>query len=93
MFLIAGGWPRMTEAFSVESAAQLRALSDPLRQRLLGAFAEPATVKAAAAALGAPVGRLYHHVDQLAAAGLIQVVSERRKRATTERTFQAVARR
>jgi hypothetical protein len=83
----------MSETFAIETPEQLRVVSDPFRQRLLGVFAEPATVKAAAEKLGVPLGRLYHHVDQLAAAGLIRVVSERKRRATTERTFQAVAKR
>jgi DNA-binding transcriptional ArsR family regulator len=61
-----------------------------LRQSLLGVFAEPTTVKAAAEKLGVPVGRLYHHLDRLQAEGLIKVVSERKRRAVVERTFQAV---
>ena len=64
-----------------------------LRQSLLGVFAEPCTVKAAAERLGDPVGRLYHHLDRLEAEGLIQVVAERKRRAVVERTFQAVDRR
>ena len=64
-----------------------------LRQSLLGVFAEPCTVKAAAERLGVPVGRLYHHLDRLEAEGLIQVVAERKRRAVVERTFQAVDRR
>lgn len=86
----------MTEpaaSFTIRTPEQLRAVSDPLRQRLMGTFAQPATIKEAAAKLGVPLGRLYHHVDQLEAAGLIRVVSERKRRATVERTFQAVARR
>ena len=67
-------------------------LSD-LRQRLLGVFAEPATVKAAADRLGVPLGRLYHHVNRLEADGLIRVVGKRKRRALTERTFQAADRR
>jgi molybdenum-dependent DNA-binding transcriptional regulator ModE len=79
------------ETVVVRTPEQLKAIADPLRQRLMRAFAEPATIKAAAERLGVPFGRLYHHVDQLEAAGLIRVVSERRRRATIERTFQAVA--
>lgn len=81
------------ETFLVETAEQLRALSDPLRQRLLELFTEGATVKQAAARLGSPATRLYHHVDQLLAAGLIRVVREEKRRSVTERTFQAAARR
>lgn len=81
--------PRST--FLIETPEQLRALAEPLRQRLLRQFARPSTIKEAAARLGEPVTRLYHHVDQLCAAGLIAVVAEQRRRAAVERTFQAVA--
>lgn len=81
------------ETFVVETPAQLRALSDPLRQRLLEQFAEGATVKQAAERLGEKLTKLYHHVDQLQSAGLIRVIREERKRATVERTFQTAARR
>lgn len=81
------------ETFVVETPAQLRALSDPLRQRLLEQFAEGATVKQAAERLGEKLTKLYHHVDQLHAAGLIRVIREEKKRATVERTFRTAARR
>ncbi|MCW3847145.1 helix-turn-helix domain-containing protein [Sphingomonas sp. LB-2] len=81
------------DLFLIETPLQLKALSDPLRQRMLAAFAEPRTVKAAAAHLGEPVTKLYRHVDQLEAAGLIACVAETRRRAVIERTFQAAGRR
>jgi len=81
------------ETFVVETPAQLRALSDPLRQRLLEQFAEGATVKQAAARLGEPATKLYHHVDQLLAAGLIRVVREEKRRSVIERTFAVAGRR
>src|ERR1700733_12536600 len=81
------------ETFLVETAEQLRALSEPLRQRLLEQFVSGATIKQAAARLGQPPTRLYHHVDQLLAAGLIKVVSEEKRRSVIERTFQTAARR
>lgn len=81
--------PRST--FLIETPKQLRALAEPLRQRLLRQFARPSTIKEAAERLGEPLTKLYHHVDQLQAAGLIAVVSEQRRRAAVERTFQAVA--
>jgi DNA-binding transcriptional ArsR family regulator len=77
--------------FLIESPEQLRVVADPLRQRLLQAFAEPRTIRAASAALGEPLTKLYHHVDQLLAAGLVRVVREERKRAVMERYFQTVA--
>lgn len=81
------------ETFVVETPEQLKALAEPLRQRLLECFAAPATVKQAAARLGEPLTKLYHHVDQLLAAGLIRIASEQRRRAVVERSFAAVARR
>lgn len=81
------------ELFTIETLEQLRVVADPLRQRLLTAFAQPGTVKAVSAKLGEPLTKLYHHVDQLERSGLIRVVSERRVRGTTERTLQATARR
>lgn len=79
------------DTFLVETPAQLRALSDPLRQRLLEQFAGGATAKQAAARLGEPLTKLYHHVDQLLAAGLVKVVREEKVRSVIERTFQAAA--
>jgi DNA-binding transcriptional ArsR family regulator len=81
------------ETFVVETPEQLRALSDPLRQRLLEQFAHGATVKQAAARLGEPATKLYHHVDQLLAAGLIRIVREEKRRSVIERTFAVAARR
>lgn len=75
----------------IETPEQLRAVSDPMRQRLLQGFAEARTIKQAAARLGEPVTKLYHHVDRLLEAGLIRVVREEKRRAATERTFQASA--
>ena len=81
------------ETFTVETPEQLKALADPLRQSLLEQFCRPATIKQAAGKLGVPVTRLYHHVDQLLAAGLIRIEREEKRRAVSERFFQAVARR
>ena len=72
----------------------MRALAHPLRLRILEAFAEaPRTTKQVAELLGQPPTRLYHHVDQLLAAGLIRVAREEKRRAVSERYFEAVARR
>jgi hypothetical protein len=88
----ADGEPRLG-TFLIETPEQLRALAEPLRQSLLEQFCRPATIKAAAGRLGVPVTRLYHHVDQLLAAGLIRIAREEKRRAVSERFFQAVARR
>jgi predicted transcriptional regulator len=41
---------------------------------------EPKSIKGAALEIGEPVTKLYHHVDQLERAGLIEVVEETRRR-------------
>ena len=84
---------RPADFFLVDTPERLKALADPLRQSLLDQFCQPATIKQAAGQLGVPVTRLYHHVDQLLAAGLIRIAREEKRRAVSQRFFQAVARR
>jgi predicted ArsR family transcriptional regulator len=78
----------------IKDLDKVKLLADPLRLRLLLAFATGArTAKDVAAELGEPVTKLYRHVDALHAAGLLEVIRERRKRGTIERTFRAIAHR
>lgn len=80
--------------FIVENSAQLKVIADPLRQRILAAFAKaPKTVKAAAAELKLPPTRLYRHVDMLVEAGFLKSVAEVQRRGAVERTFSATAKR
>src|SRR3954471_8109712 len=73
---------------------QMRALSHPLRLRLLELFAEcPRTTKQAAEALGEAPTRLYHHVAALERAGLVRLRETRRNRGTTEKYFEVAANR
>jgi predicted ArsR family transcriptional regulator len=82
------------EVLKISDLQQVRLLSDPLKLRLLQAFAENAgTTKEVAAELGESVTKLYRHVDALHDAGLLEIVSERQKRGAIERTFRAVAKR
>ena len=84
----------MKDTYKIRDLEQVRLLSDPLKLRLLQAFAESAkTTKQAAAELGEKVTKLYRHVDALHDVGLLEVVEEKQKRGTIERTFQAVAQR
>jgi predicted ArsR family transcriptional regulator len=84
----------MSNVYKIKDLNQARLLSDPLKLRLLQAFADsPKTTKQVAAELGESVTKLYRHVDALHDAGLLLVTAERRKRGTTERTFRAVAQR
>ena len=84
----------MKDTYKIRDLEQVRLLADPLKLRLLQAFAESAkTTKQAAEELGEKVTKLYRHVDALHDVGLLEVVEEKQKRGTIERTFQAVAQR
>ena len=84
----------MEDTFKIRDLAQIRLLADPLKLRLLQAFAlGEKTTKQVAAELGESVTKLYRHVDALHDVGLLEIVSETQKRGTVERTFRAVARR
>jgi DNA-binding transcriptional ArsR family regulator len=78
----------------MEGLEQVRALSHPLRLRLIELFAKcPRTTKQAAEELGEAPTRLYHHVAALERAGLIRLRETRRNRGTTEKYFEAVSNR
>ena len=65
-------------------------LLHPARLRIVKAFLgdRTLTVKQLAAELAdVPAGSIYRHVGRLTDAGVLQVVAERRVRATTERTY------
>jgi DNA-binding transcriptional ArsR family regulator len=71
---------------------QLRCLADPLRLRILSIFAErPHTTKQVADLLGEKPTRLYHHVESLLRAGVIELTETRPNRGTVERYYRAVA--
>jgi DNA-binding transcriptional ArsR family regulator len=72
---------------------QVRLLAHPLRLRLLEQFAAGArTTKQAAAALGEPLTKLYHHVHALERAGLLVVRGRRRIRGAVEASYELAAR-
>jgi DNA-binding transcriptional ArsR family regulator len=84
----------MLETYRVTNLEQVRLLADPLKLRIIRSFAEgPKTTREVADQLGENLTRLYRHVDALFDAGLIEITSERKKRGTVERTFQAIAQR
>jgi DNA-binding transcriptional ArsR family regulator len=79
---------------NLEGLEQVRALSHPLRLRLMEMFAAcPRTTKQAALELGESPTRLYHHVAALEKAGLIRLRETRRNRGTTEKYFEVVSNR
>ncbi|MEM6795731.1 MAG: helix-turn-helix domain-containing protein, partial [Acidobacteriota bacterium] len=85
--------PPVQEIHVIRDLAQLKALADPLRVRILEAFAEqPRTTKQVAARIEEKPTKLYHHVDALHKAGLIVLETTRQNRGTVEKYFRAIAR-
>jgi DNA-binding transcriptional ArsR family regulator len=84
----------MLETYRVTDLEQVRILADPLKLKIIQSLADgPKTTREIANVLGENLTRLYRHVDALLDAGLIEITSERKKRGTVERTFQAIAQR
>jgi DNA-binding transcriptional ArsR family regulator len=83
----------LAEELEVSTPAQLRALADPLRSRLLDLLLErAATVSELAAAVGRPKSTVAHHVNVLVDAAMLRVVRTRRVRAIDERYYGRTAR-
>ncbi len=84
----------MLKTLKINDLEQVKLLADPLKLKLLQAFAaEAKTTKQVAAELGQSITKLYRHVDALHDAGFLEVTEERQKRGTIERTFRATAER
>jgi DNA-binding transcriptional ArsR family regulator len=83
------------EVRTVEDVDVLRALADPIRLAILGVLMERhdelpvMSVKELAARLGEPQTKLYRHVKQLEAAGLIRVAATRLVSGILEQRYQA----
>jgi DNA-binding transcriptional ArsR family regulator len=77
---------------TLDDLKQVRALADPLRMRILGALCEERTTKQVAELLHEKPTRLYHHVDALERAGLVQLTRTQPKRGTIEKYYRSVAR-
>jgi DNA-binding transcriptional ArsR family regulator len=83
----------LADRIALTEPAQVRALSHPARNVILGLLHErAATVTELAAALDRPKSTVAHHVKVLAEAGLIRVVRTRRVRAIEERFYGRTAR-
>ncbi len=83
----------LADRIALTEPAQVRAISHPLRNVILGLLHErAATVTELAAALERPKSTVAHHVKVLAENGLVQVVRTRRVRAIDERFFGRTAR-
>jgi DNA-binding transcriptional ArsR family regulator len=83
----------LADRIALTEPAQVKALSHPTRNTILGLLHErAATVTELAAAVERPKSTVAHHVKVLAEAGLLQVVSTRRVRAIEERLYGRTAR-
>jgi DNA-binding transcriptional ArsR family regulator len=83
----------LADRVALTEPAQVRALSHPLRNVILGLLHErAATVTELAAALERPKSTVAHHVKVLTENGLLQVVRTRRVRAIEERFYGRTAR-
>ncbi len=83
----------LADRIALTEPAQVKALSHPIRNTILGLLHErAATVTELAAAVERPKSTVAHHVNVLADAGLLQVVRTRRVRAIEERFYGRTAR-
>jgi predicted ArsR family transcriptional regulator len=83
----------MKETYTLKTLEQIKIMAQPLRMQLLEAFShEPMTTKQVAQLLKEHPTKLYHHVEALERVGIIKLVRTQRKRGTTEKYYQAVAR-
>jgi DNA-binding transcriptional ArsR family regulator len=85
------------EVRAVDNVAVLKAIADPTRFAILAALMRTSdlpvmSVKELAAELGEPQTKLYRHVRQLEAAGLIRVASTRMVSGILEQRYQACQR-
>jgi DNA-binding transcriptional ArsR family regulator len=83
----------LADRIALTTPDQVKALSHPLRNTILGLLHErAATVTELATALGRPKSTVAHHVKVLTEAGLLRVVRTRRVRAIEERFYGRTAR-
>jgi DNA-binding transcriptional ArsR family regulator len=83
----------LADRIALTSPRQVKAISHPLRNTILGLLHErAATVTELAVAVERPKSTVAHHVKVLTEAGLVQVVRTRRVRAIEERFYGRTAR-
>ena len=83
----------LADRMALNTPAQVKALSHPMRNTILGLLHErAATVTELAAALDRPKSTVAHHVKVLSEAELVRVVRTRRVRAIEERFYGRTAR-
>jgi DNA-binding transcriptional ArsR family regulator len=86
--------PEQLDSYRISDIEQVKALSHPLRMRIIEtlAAADPMTTKQVAETLGEKPTRLYHHVDKLLQVGLIRLTHTKQNRGTTEKYYETIAR-
>lgn len=85
--------PELPISITINSVQQFKAISDPIRSRILGIIQnQPATAKQIADLLGASPGAIGHHLHVLEAAGLAQVVARRLVRGIVANYYTRTAR-
>ena len=75
----------------IEDPAAAAVALDPVRARLLGELAEPASAASLAARVGIPRQKVNYHLRALEAHGLVVLAAERQHGGITERVLQATA--
>lgn len=83
--------PTPQAEFVIQDVETLRAISDPLRIRLLELMAQPQTVKEIATQLGVGKTKLYYHLNLLEKHGIIRVVRTRVVSGIIEKSYQVTA--
>src|SRR6266516_5561390 len=85
--------PELPVQIVINTAQQFKAISDPIRSRILGIIQNhPATAKQIADSLKASPGAIGHHLHVLEAAGLAQVVARRLVRGIVANYYTRTAR-
>ncbi len=85
--------PELPAKLVVNTMQQFKAISDPVRERILGIIQQqPATAKQIAERLNASPGAIGHHLHVLEEAGLAKVVARRFVRGTVANYYTRTAR-
>lgn len=79
------------DELAVDDLGLIDEVTHAVRGKLFRRLKTPRSAAELAQLLDVPVTRLYHHLNQLEARGLIRVVATRRAGAVTERRYQVVA--
>lgn len=83
--------PEPADQLVIRELETLKVLTDPLRLQILELMGKPITVKTVAKSLEIPPTKLYYHVGQMEAHGLIRVVGTRVVSGIIEKQYQVTA--